>query len=964
MPNISAKQRIAFFLFCFLPGSLAFSQTSSLSLSSGAAVEGGSVSLNLSLSASGGAPAGLQWTLSFVPTDATSVVAAGGAALSSGGQTLTCNSASGSVTCVASGMTGSTIGNGVVATVTVTLSPATSGSTVPIVVGNPAAAFTNGSAFANGAAETISATSGVITMTNWQPGLSSLQCSPTSLASGASSTCTVTLAEAAPSGGTVVSLSSNNTMLPVAASVTVPAGSTSATFTAKAGNCTANQTATITATLNGVTATVSISLTPSVQVSSLSCSPASLGQNSSSTCTITLNQAAPSGGASVALSSNAAALTVPATATVAAGSTTATFSATSGTISSTQTATVTATYNSTSATASISLTMPVQVSSLSCSPASLGQNSSSTCTIALNQAAPSGGASVALSSNAAALTVPATAKVAAGSTTATFNATSGTISSTQTATVTATYNSTSATASISLTASAIVSSLSCSPATLTSDASATCTVIGAGGSEGQATLTSNNSLLTVPATVTLSLSSGVLTATFKATAGRITASQTAIITASLNGTATTAKVRLKTSRRDSVSAQIRLLTLACTPDALPAQSTGLCTVTLGTVADGATAQVSLSSSSAALQLPAAIATRPGQTSVQFQINSPANVNDEAAVISAQLNADTIEQTVSLQRSHDLAVSVPASQVVKFGSELSFQVSAGDPSARFTAGVLPAGATFDGSTGVFDWTPSAAQQGKYRLAFTATNSAGEAGTAYSTVQVDAGSPVVDRVVNAASGSVQGACSPGAIARIEGRWLTQGETASDPSGGSLELAGTSVQAEGTSVPILYSSPSRIDMLCPEAGPSSSFEIVVRTAGPVSQPFETMQDAVAPGIFTVDGDGSGQGLVSLAGESKLAMVRNYLFAAEPARSGDRIAILATGIGAASNVLVRIGEAEVPAESVESVPGRPGVWQIAAIVPDGAAVGTAVPLSVVGQLPDGSQVRSNSVSVAIEEK
>ena len=134
MPNSYTKQRIAFFLFCFLLGSLAFSQTSSLSLSSGSAVEGGSVSLNLSLSASGGAPAGLQWTLSFVPTDATSVVVAAGAALSGASKTLTCNSVSGSVTCMAIGATDSTIGNGVVATVTVTLSPATSGATVPIAV--------------------------------------------------------------------------------------------------------------------------------------------------------------------------------------------------------------------------------------------------------------------------------------------------------------------------------------------------------------------------------------------------------------------------------------------------------------------------------------------------------------------------------------------------------------------------------------------------------------------------------------------------------------------------------------------------------------------------------------------------------------------------------------------------------------------------------------------------------------
>ena len=1473
MPNHSAKQRIALFLFCFLPGSLAFSQTASLSLSSGSAVEGGSVSLNLSLSG-GGAPAGLQWMFSFAPSDVSSIAVTPGPALASAGKNLTCNSVGGSVTCMAIGTTDSTIGNCVVATVTVTLAPATGGTTVPIVLSSPVAAF------ANGSSETVSATSGVVTVQNWQPGLSSLQCSPTSLSSGAKSTCTVVLAQAAPSGGTAVTLSSNSALLPVAASVTVPAGSTSAPFTATAGTIAANQTATLTATLNGIAKTASINLVAAVQVSSLSCSPASLGQNSSSSCTITLNQAAPAGGASVALSSNVAALTVPASVTVAAGSATAIFSATSSTFSVNQTATVTATYNSTSATAGISLATsaqvqvsslscspnslgsnssstctltltqaapaggasvalssnlaavtvaasvtvaagsvtatfsaasgtiltnqdatvtatynstsataticlkaPVQVSSLSCNPASLGPNSSSSCTVALIQAAPGGGASVVLSSNAAALTVPASVtvsagslmatfnatsgtfasnqtatvtatynstsamasvslttpaqissfscspttlgqsssitctvmltqaaagggasvalssnaaaltvpasvtvaagssmatfnatsgtfssnqtatltatynntasasislaasapaasslslssgaavqggsvplnltlagsggapaglqwrfdflpsdvssvvvaagaalgsanktltcnyvsgsvtcmaigatdstigngvvatvtvtlspatsgstvhimvcapgaafangsaatmastlgtvavtnwqpglssllcspnslasgaqatctvslaqaapsggtavslasnnsmlpiaasitvpagstsatssatagkcganqtatvtatlngaaktstvslvapvqvstltcspntlgqnstsictitltqdaptggasvtlasnaaaltvpasvKVAAGASTATFSATSGTISSSQTATVTATYNSSSVTANISLSASAFISSLSCSPATLTSATSATCTVTAANGSQGQATLTSNNPLLTLPASVNLRLSRGALTASFTATAGQITASQTAIITASLNGTAKSTAVTLNAGTQP----QVRLLTLACTPSALPAQSTGLCSITLGTVADGAAAQVRLSSSSAALQLPAVIATRPGQTSIQFQINSSTSAKDEAAVISAQLNADTIEQTVSLRRSHNLPVIVPASQVVKFGSELRFQVSAEDQSAQFTASAPPAGATFDGSTGVFAWTPTAAQQGKYRLAFRATNSAGEAGIAYSAVQVDAGEPAVDRVVNAASGSVQGACSPGAIARIEGRWLSQGEAATDPSGGSLELGGTSVEIEGKSVPILYASSSRIDILCPEAGPALSFEIVVRTAGLVSPPFETKQNAVAPGIFTVDGDGSGQGLVALAGGSKLAMVRNYLSAAEPARPGDRIVILATGIGAASNVLVRIGDAEFPAETVTTVAGRPGVSQITAVVPDGAAAGNSVSLSIVGQLPDGSPVSSNSVSVAIEEK
>ena len=97
---------------------------------------------------------------------------------------------------------------------------------------------------------------------------------------------------------------------------------------------------------------------------------------------------------------------------------------------------------------------------------------------------------------------------------------------------------------------------------------------------------------------------------------------------------------------------------------------------------------------------------------------------------------------------------------------------------------------------------------------------------------------------------------------------------------------------------------------------------------------------------------------------MVRNSRLAAEPARAGDRIRILATGLGAATQVLVRIGGAEVPAESVSAVAGRPGVSWISAIVPEGAPRGISVPLSIAAQLADGSSTRSNTVSLALEEQ
>jgi uncharacterized protein (TIGR03437 family) len=90
-----------------------------------------------------------------------------------------------------------------------------------------------------------------------------LTCTPLSLNSGGTSSCTVTLNVVAPTGGSVVALSSSNSgALSVPASVSIAAGATTATFTATAGTISSSQTATITATLNGSLATATISLAP------------------------------------------------------------------------------------------------------------------------------------------------------------------------------------------------------------------------------------------------------------------------------------------------------------------------------------------------------------------------------------------------------------------------------------------------------------------------------------------------------------------------------------------------------------------------------------------------------------------------------------------------------------------------------------------------------------------------------
>jgi len=86
---------------------------------------------------------------------------------------------------------------------------------------------------------------------------------PTSVTGGTSSTGTVTLGSAAPTGGLAVTLSSNNAAATVPASVTVAAGATTATFTVTTTAVASTASATISATFNGGTKTATLTVNPS-----------------------------------------------------------------------------------------------------------------------------------------------------------------------------------------------------------------------------------------------------------------------------------------------------------------------------------------------------------------------------------------------------------------------------------------------------------------------------------------------------------------------------------------------------------------------------------------------------------------------------------------------------------------------------------------------------------------------------
>ena len=494
------------------------------------------MALNLSLtSPAASEPAGLQWTLTYSPAYISSITASAGAAATAAGKFLLCSATSGSYTCLLTGLNTNVIQNGVAAVVTVTVSANLTQTSIGITnaLGTSPAGDTI----------PIAATGGSIT-TAAPVTLTSLTCYPSVLNSQASSACAVGLSGAAPARGVTVTLADGNAALTVPASVTVPAGNSTANFIASTGTLTVSQTVAVTANLNGVFQSFSISLAAPA-VSSLACNPTAIASGSSSTCTITLNQTAPSGGVTVSLSSNNAALTVPASAIVAAGSSSATFTATAGGIADGgQSATLTATLNGASQQVTLLVASNIAISSLGCNPSTLASGASTNCAVKLSRKTVAG-VTVHLTDPQALLTIPASVAVLAGQTLATFTATAGTFAISQSATITATLNDTSQTTTLSLVASQRVSALVCYPTTLNAGASGACTVTlsALAPTGGVATsVSANSSAVTVPSSVTVPASSSTVTFPVTASSTKPSGEAAVAVTATLNGTSQSASL--------------------------------------------------------------------------------------------------------------------------------------------------------------------------------------------------------------------------------------------------------------------------------------------------------------------------------------------------------------------------------------------------------------------------------------
>lgn len=325
----------------------AIAQQAALTLSSSNANPGSSVSLNLSLTNTGGAaPAGLEWKLGYPAGTITNVAVTVGPSGSAAGKSVSCFDSTGSTQCVLFGVDNTSVASGVVATVSLQVASGTSATSIAVPVSGAIA--TDGT----GSATPAIGSTGTITLQPQTSALSAISCNPTTIASPGSAACAVTLTGAAPTGGLKVGLTSSDPVATVPASISVPAGARSVGFTASAIQVTTTHSASVNASASGISKSLILQVNPATTtlpgVSGLSCTPSSIVGPGSSSCTVTLNSAAPTGGVLVSLGSTDPAgniVTFPGSVTVPATATRVGFTANAPAVTVTHNATLVASAN-------------------------------------------------------------------------------------------------------------------------------------------------------------------------------------------------------------------------------------------------------------------------------------------------------------------------------------------------------------------------------------------------------------------------------------------------------------------------------------------------------------------------------------------------------------------------------------------------------------------------------------------
>jgi uncharacterized protein (TIGR03437 family) len=214
-------------------------------------------------------------------------------------------------------------------------------------------------------------------------------------------------------------------------------------------------------------------------------------------------------------------------------------------------------------------------------------------------------------------------------------------------------------------------------------------------------------------------------------------------------------------------------------------------------------------------------------------------------------------------------------------------------------------------------------------------------------------------------------PGSIAAVFGTGLSIGQASSSSSPLPTTLAQSSFSAGGMAAPLYFATPTQVNIQVPwELAGQSQATMTDLVNGATSNLRAVLLAPFAPGIFSLDASGSGQGAILIAPSAVVATANT------PAQRNGYVSIFCTGLGAVSNQpptggvalsdplsrtltlpKVTIGGIDAVVSYSGLAPSFAGLYQVNAIVPLGVIPGNAVQV----QISIGN-VASNSVTIGVQ--
>jgi uncharacterized protein (TIGR03437 family) len=242
---------------------------------------------------------------------------------------------------------------------------------------------------------------------------------------------------------------------------------------------------------------------------------------------------------------------------------------------------------------------------------------------------------------------------------------------------------------------------------------------------------------------------------------------------------------------------------------------------------------------------------------------------------------------------------------------------------------------------------------------AVNLAGSGGLLFSAtvnaVNVTVPSINLGGIVNNAS-SAKGAVAPGSLASVYGSYPVNPAVQASSVPFPVDLDGLSMQFGGIQAPLLYASSGLVNLQVPwELAGQSQVDVIPSANGQTGPSFALSLATFAPGIFSTNGQGTGQGAI-LDGSYKIVDASN------PAVVGNTIVqIYCTGLGPVTNQpatgspalgdplsetttipVVTVGGIQALVSFSGLTPGGVGLYQVNALVPKGTGVGSSVAVTI----------------------